>query len=190
MDAGSVDLVFTDPPYHDKTLTLYEDLGHIAMHVLKDGASLITYIAHHRLPEIIAMLQAAGLTFFWPLAITIPSPHARMREYGIVVTWKPLLWFVKGKFRRRDHMQFVTDRIESPRQEKQFHPWQQGIPAAQYYIDTLTQPGDLVFDPFCGGGTTAVAAAKSLRRWVTCDIDEQSVHLARQRIRQAREAVA
>ena len=53
------------------------------------------------------------------------------------------------------------------------------------YIDTLTQPGDLVFDPFCGGGTTAVAAALAHRRWITCDVDEQAVWIARQRLREA-----
>ena len=31
-----------------------------------------------------------------------------------------------------------------------------------------TDPGDLVFDPTCGGATTAVAAEKWGRRWITC----------------------
>ncbi|HMF96093.1 MAG TPA: site-specific DNA-methyltransferase [Vicinamibacterales bacterium] len=187
LEPDSVDLVFTDPPYHDTTLDLYVDLGTIAARVLKDGGSLITYIAHHRLPEIVAMLQAAGLTFFWPLAITYdsPSPKARMREYGIVVEWKPLLWFVKGRFRCRDDMRWVADRVVSPDREKRFHPWQQGIAPATYYIEALTRPGELVVDPFCGGGTTAVAAAHTRRRWITGDVDERAVWIARERIRQA-----
>ena len=32
-----------------------------------------------------------------------------------------------------------------------------------------TDPGDLVFDPTCGGATTAIAAEKWGRRWITCD---------------------
>lgn len=181
---GAVAMVFTDPPYHDKTLPVYADLGAVAARVLKDGGSLITYTSHHRIPEVISMLQAGGLTFFWPLAMVHSGQKARMTEYGIVVHWKPLLWFVKGTFRSRDDMRFVNDLIVSE-PEKDAHPWQQGTIEARYYIEALTQPGDLVFDPFCGGGTTAVAAAQTQRRWLTCDIDEESVWIARQRLREA-----
>jgi SAM-dependent methyltransferase len=186
LETGSVALVFTDPPYHDKTLGVYADLGTVAARVLKPGGSLITYTSHHRIPEVIAMLQAAGLTFFWPLAVTYSrGPYARMTEYGITVKWKPLLWFVKGPFRDRSDIRFVDDVIDSPTTEKESHPWQQTIVEAKYYIEALTQPGDLVFDPFCGGGTTACAAAVTHRRWLTCDVDEQSVQIARARLREA-----
>jgi DNA modification methylase len=132
---------------------------------------------------VIAMLQAAGLTFFWPLAMVHSGPLARMTEYGIVVHWKPLLWFVKGKFRSRDDLRFVNDLVIS-KQEKDAHPWQQGTTEARYYIEALTNLGDLVFDPFCGGGTTAIAALQTSRRYLTCDIDEESVWIARQRLRE------
>lgn len=188
---ATVALVFTDPPYHDDTIGIYADVGAVAARVLKDGGSLITYINHHRLPEIIAMLQAAGLTFFWPLAVALTGgPWAHMREYGIVVHWKPLLWFVKGRFRQRDDKRFVHDLVESPAREKDAHPWQQSIHAARYYIEGLTEPGDLIFDPFCGGGTTALAASQTLRRWLTCDTDDQAVSIARKRVRDARSEVA
>ena len=45
-----------------------------------------------------------------------------------------------------------------------------------------TDPGDLVFDPTCGAGTTAVAAEKWGRRWITCDTSTISVAVARQRL--------
>jgi adenine-specific DNA-methyltransferase len=32
-----------------------------------------------------------------------------------------------------------------------------------------TDPGDLVFDPTCGSGTTAFVAEQWGRRWITCD---------------------
>ena len=32
-----------------------------------------------------------------------------------------------------------------------------------------TDPGDLVFDPTCGSGTTAYVAEQWGRRWITCD---------------------
>lgn len=45
-----------------------------------------------------------------------------------------------------------------------------------------TDPGDLVFDPTCGSGTTAFAAEKWGRRWLTCDTSRVSVTLAKQRL--------
>lgn len=45
-----------------------------------------------------------------------------------------------------------------------------------------TDPGDLVFDPTCGGGTTAVVAEQWGRRWITCDVSRVPLALARQRI--------
>ena len=48
-----------------------------------------------------------------------------------------------------------------------------------------TQPGDLVLDPTCGGGTTAYVAEEWGRRWITCDSSRVSVTLAKQRIMSA-----
>jgi adenine-specific DNA-methyltransferase len=48
-----------------------------------------------------------------------------------------------------------------------------------------TQPGDLVFDPTCGSGTTAFVAEQWGRRWITCDSSRVSLALARQRLMNA-----
>ncbi|WP_044985621.1 site-specific DNA-methyltransferase [Sorangium cellulosum] len=45
-----------------------------------------------------------------------------------------------------------------------------------------TDPGDLVLDPTCGSGTTAFAAEKWGRRWITCDTSRVAVTLAKQRL--------
>ena len=45
-----------------------------------------------------------------------------------------------------------------------------------------TDPGDLVFDPSCGSGTTAYIAEQWGRRWVTCDTSRVAITLARQRL--------
>ena len=44
-----------------------------------------------------------------------------------------------------------------------------------------TDPGDLVFDPTCGAGTTAHVAEQWGRRWITCDTSRVSITLAKQR---------
>ena len=45
-----------------------------------------------------------------------------------------------------------------------------------------TDPGDLVFDPTCGAGTTAQVAENWGRRWITCDTSTVAVAVARQRL--------
>jgi adenine-specific DNA-methyltransferase len=45
-----------------------------------------------------------------------------------------------------------------------------------------TDPGDLVFDPTCGGGTTAYVAEQWGRRWITCDTSRVAITLAKQRL--------
>lgn len=62
-----------------------------------------------------------------------------------------------------------------------------------YVVQTLTaviercilmtsDPGDLILDPTCGSGTTAIAAEKWGRRWITCDTSRVAVTLAKQRL--------
>jgi len=49
-------------------------------------------------------------------------------------------------------------------------------------ITLCTDPGDLVFDPTCGSGTTAFVSESIGRRWVTCDTSRVAIVLAKQRL--------
>jgi adenine-specific DNA-methyltransferase len=51
-----------------------------------------------------------------------------------------------------------------------------------------TDPGDLVFDPTCGSGTTAFVAENWGRRWITADTSRVAIALARQRLMAAKYA--
>ena len=59
---------------------------------------------------------------------------------------------------------------------------QTGEKPVQRCILMTTQPGDLVFDPTCGSGTTAFVAEQWGRRWITCDTSRVSITLAKQRL--------
>jgi site-specific DNA-methyltransferase (cytosine-N4-specific) len=41
-------------------------------------------------------------------------------------------------------------------------------------MEFLTDPGDLVCDPFAGSNTTGEAAESLGRRWVSCDLDQEN----------------
>jgi hypothetical protein len=49
-----------------------------------------------------------------------------------------------------------------------------------------TDPGDLVFDPTCGSGTTAYVAERWGRRWITCDSSRVALALAKHRVMTAK----
>ena len=59
---------------------------------------------------------------------------------------------------------------------------QTDVKAIQRCILMTTDPGDLVFDPTCGSGTTAYVAEQWGRRWVTCDTSRVALTIARQRL--------
>jgi len=46
------------------------------------------------------------------------------------------------------------------------HPAVMPDQVAEFFIKFLTVPGDLVYDPFLGSGTTAVACEALQRRWI------------------------
>ena len=59
---------------------------------------------------------------------------------------------------------------------------QTGAKVIQRCILMTTDPGDLVFDPTCGSGTTAYVAEKWGRRWITIDTSRVPLALSRQRL--------
>jgi predicted methyltransferase len=179
---GCVDLIFTDPPYDKETVPLYEDMAREAARILRPGGSLICYLGQYATADV-CRLVGKHLKFLWPLCCYHEGPGQVMAFWGIRVKWKPMLWFVNGG-NRFDTSAVVEDLIVSTK-EKSAHPWQQSVVEARYYIEKLTPSGGLVVDPFCGGGTTAVAAKLSGHKWITCELDPEYAAIATQRIKEA-----
>jgi DNA modification methylase len=57
-------------------------------------------------------------------------------------------------------------------------------------ILSSSRPGDLVFDPFIGSGTTAVAAKRLGRRFLGCDIKPEYVKMAEERLKTVEKTLA
>lgn len=57
---------------------------------------------------------------------------------------------------------------------------------AHDHIISWTNRGDVVFDPMCGSGTTCKMAYLLGRKYIGCDISEEYINIARQRIEQAK----
>jgi adenine-specific DNA-methyltransferase len=63
---------------------------------------------------------------------------------------------------------------------------QTGTAVVQRCVLLTTDPGDLVLDPTCGSGTTAMVSEQWGRRWITIDTSRVALALARARIMGAR----
>ena len=66
--------------------------------------------------------------------------------------------------------------------ERVGYPTQKPVLLLERIIRLVTNPGDLVLDPFCGSGTTLVAAALNGRRGFGIDVSEDAVVLTRERL--------
>ncbi|HEX3664201.1 MAG TPA: DNA methyltransferase [Rhizomicrobium sp.] len=64
--------------------------------------------------------------------------------------------------------------------ERLGYPTQKPIALLDRIIQSSSDKGDVVFDPFCGCGTTIYAAQKNERRWIGCDIAILSIKLIRE----------
>ena len=72
-----------------------------------------------------------------------------------------------------------------PKREKRhgYHPTQKPLSLVRRALLASTREGDLIFDPFCGSGTTGVAARELGRFFVGAELEEQFCELAARRIR-------
>ena len=117
--------------------------------------------------------------------LTVQQRLDRLDEQGLIY------WPKKGsvpQFRRYYNPQrgvaaqdIITDidPISPHAKERLGYPTQKPITLLDRIIRASSDPNDLVFDPFCGCGTTVYAAEKAGRQWVGCDIAILSVNLMR-----------
>ncbi len=179
LEPASVALILTDPPWADKALRdVLPDLGRLAARVLVPGGSLVTYLGHHSLPTALPTL-AEHLRFWWLMTIRLHGQAARLPGKRIIPLSRPVAWFVRGG--RRDRRWLKDSFDVHTVADKAAHPWAQHRSVAEYFIQALTQPGELVVDPFAGSGTVPYVAASLGRRWAASDADPECWPLIEER---------
>jgi adenine-specific DNA-methyltransferase len=118
-----------------------------------------------------------------------PNRHWKVGTHGVRALWD------MGRLVKREGLRIYKRYFEDFPYIPANNNWigLRGEPAKSYVVQTslrvverclhmVTDPGDLVFDPTCGSGTTAVAAERWGRRWITCDTSRVAVNVARQRL--------
>jgi DNA modification methylase len=111
-------------------------------------------------------LDAAGM-IYWPKARAGSAGFPRVKQYP-------------GK--GNPIQDVITDiaPINSQAEERLGYPTQKPIALLDRIIQASTSKGDVVFDPFCGCGTTIYSAVKNERKWIGCDIAILSIKIIRE----------
>lgn len=207
---ASVDAVITDPPYglagrvFEFPHKLYSAVNEVWDHhapidwmaecqrILRPGGSVACFGGR----ESIYAFAAEGLRLGWRLIndITWFKSDAAPNFTGRMMTesTERILWFCPDGERwtydrlfakqhnngknYRDLWEFGTTRGE------RLHPTQKPLALMNRLVGLITRPGDLVIDPFCGSGTTLLAAKQLGREYIGGDITPDYVTAARTRL--------
>lgn len=180
IEHNSIDVIITDPPYPKEFLYLYDQLSVFASLVLKKGGSLICMVGQSYLPEIMQSLNI-GLNYYWTGCYLTPGQSPNLWHKRVNTQWKPILWFVKGEYKG----DCINDIFRSDRNDKNYHMWGQSEAGMADLIEKFSDPGQLILDPFLGGGTTGSVALKMNRKFIGIDIDEEAIKTSKERLHNA-----
>tara|TARA_R100000656_G_scaffold17664_1_gene16486 strand:+ start:83 stop:451 length:369 start_codon:yes stop_codon:yes gene_type:complete len=91
---------------------------------------------------------------------------------------------LKGLTENGKQMRNMWDIPMTPNGEKEFgkHPSQKPLQVMDRLVIGLTEKKDIILDPFCGSGSTALSAINNNRHYYAIDKNSEYTRLARKRI--------
>lgn len=96
--------------------------------------------------------------------------------------YRPGAWFGDDSGKRVNVIVADSYRHGIRAYEKEDHPTQKWLPMIRYLVECLAPEGATVLDPFCGSGTTLIAALETGRKAIGIEIDDRWVEVARRRL--------
>ena len=130
----------------------------------------------------------------WSYGLGGSSPKRYSRKHDVILFYTKSDRYTFNKpqtpaksQRLRGQMKGATDVWDIPSlnnmaKERTGFPTQKPLALYERIIEASTNPGDLVLDPFCGSGTTLLAAERLDRRWIGIDANPMAIETARGRL--------
>ena len=210
---SSVQLLLCDPPYDTGREDNLETMGRTSMnypwdgpidnmqwlvladHALKPGGSIVCFYDWKKINELMNIVEIElGYVVKRPIVWRKLNPFPGNRASLPVSTIEMGFWAVKPGakwvFNCPEHLtyaDFLWFDMGVPRTGKG-KPRHEAMKPEDLFgdlIKILTNPGDVVLDPFCGSGTTAVAAARRGRIPICFELDEGWAREASRALRSA-----
>jgi len=208
--ANSVDLVLTDPPYTISRKTGFQqvkngvqrfavsmefghwdtepiDLQRLAAglyRALRQGGTAIIWYDLWKFSHLSDAMSAAGFKMlrFLIWEKTNPVPLNQKATYLSNSREIAVVGVKGGKPTFHSRYDNGVYRAPIPRHNgSRIHPTQKPLDIFTQLVRKHSNRGDLVIDPFLGSGTSAIAALKTGRKFLGCDINAGYIKKARQR---------
>ena len=204
MEGGCIDLIVTDPPYLFDSLTG----GGISTkrEYFQSLKPLDNGMSDEQLDECLRILKKPNLYLWgnWKQIIAYLNYFEDKQVFTNLLCWHksnppPLCankylndteycLFVRGKGVKlyggyHEHNTYWVSQYNKEDKDKYQHPTIKPLPIIQQMVENSSLPGDTVFDPFLGSGTTAVACKLTNRNFIGCEIDEKYIPIIEQRLR-------
>lgn len=146
---------------------------------LPDGGSLLLFIDWRNWGNLVGAVESSGLRV--NNMVVWDKCHFGMGN-GFRNQHELILYASKGTPRVVSHA--VPNVIQAPRAENDDHQSPKPVPLMQKLIEVVSAPGDLILDPFAGGGATLRAAKNLGRRAIGIEIEERYCEIAAKRLQQ------
>ncbi len=190
---GASALVFAGRRLSHRCVVALEDAGF----TYKDTLAWLRQSSPYRAQRISVVFQRRG-------DFENAEDWAGWRVGNLRPTFEPVLWFVKpypigatitdnvlehaiGAFNQEAFIRYelTPDNVLKSgfsRSESGKHIAQKPVKLLQALIELTTREGQVVLDPFCGSGSTLVAAKSTRRHYIGFDTNDKSVAIAKERL--------
>jgi DNA modification methylase len=190
----SVDFCLTDPPYlcnyrsrdghtvrNDRTGEwLYPAFRHVHR-MLKPNSLCVSFYGWHKADEFIAAWRRAGFRIGGH--IVFQKQYASSKRF-LQYTHEQAYLLVKGDPPLPEHP--IPDVLPWQYTQNKLHPTQKPVGSLKPLIEAFCPEGGLVLDPFCGSGSTLVAARETGRAFIGIELDRKHWGTAVRRLKTVR----
>lgn len=195
---GGSAIVFAGRRYAHRCITALEDAGF----VFKDMLAWLKEQSPHRAQRLSVVYQRRN-------DFNSAKKWEGWRIGNLKPTFEPILWFLKpyklggtiadnvlehgvGAYNEKGFLKYTTTpenvlRSKFSYKESGFHPTQKPISLMKALIELTTTKGQIVLDPFCGSGSTLIAARDLNRKWLGFDISKEYVKITKKRLKSPRQ---
>ena len=210
---GSIDLILTDPPYNlskystgniklswrkdinndladwDKKTFDPADLIDDFIRILKPTGNIFAFTSYNLLGRWHEVFDPKFDTFQY-MVWHKTNPVPKIRRAGFLNSCELIICvWNKGHMWNFTNQKEMHNLIESPicmgreRLKDPMHPTQKPVKVLSHIVKLASNPGDLVFDPFMGVGSTGIAALNLGREFLGFEIDENYFKAADKRLK-------
>src|SRR5579863_10182523 len=168
-----------------------------AQRLLKPNGSIWVSGTAHVIHSVGFAMQQLGFKLLNDISWVKPNPPPNLSCRYFTHATETIIWAARDKKSRHKfnykhmkeiaggkQMKSVWQILPPDKSEKRHgkHPTQKPVALLERILLAASDEGDLVLDPFLGGGTTIVSALRLRRHAFGCELDVESINLSLRRI--------